>query len=119
MDTKAAIFTDLTKRNALRRAAGVPALNFKVEYAHALAVAEWQRYQDICASNDALFRQIRTAVAEQLLREKGRDYAASTGGCWLIDAKARKQFEQALAAIGVVKPPVPARNGVVYGEAQK
>ena len=40
---KASIFTELTQRNALRKAAGL--LDIPTEYAREVSVAEWQDYR--------------------------------------------------------------------------
>ena len=41
---KAAIFTDLTCRNALRKANGLPLLDLRAEYAHQIWIAKRREY---------------------------------------------------------------------------
>jgi hypothetical protein len=42
---KAAIFTDLTRRNALRKANGLPLLDIRAEYAHQKWIAKQRDYR--------------------------------------------------------------------------
>jgi hypothetical protein len=45
---KAAIFADVTRRNALRMANGLPPLHVPSEYAHEVTVAEQRDFRKLC-----------------------------------------------------------------------
>ncbi|HYI84345.1 MAG TPA: hypothetical protein VEX11_14180 [Acetobacteraceae bacterium] len=46
---KAALFTAVLERNALRRAALLPPLDVGLEYRHAVAEAEWREFERWCS----------------------------------------------------------------------
>ncbi len=110
-----AIFTELTRRNALRREAGLPLLDLRAEFAHAVAWARWLEYEAVCEAHKDLFAAIQAEVAEELLRATGSDHRQSMGGRWLIGVRTRDRFEAALARKGFRKLPLCTKNLTIYG----
>ena len=116
---KAAIFTELTRRNALRREAGLPLLDLREEFDHEVAVARWDEYQAVCDAHADLRAEIQAQVIEELQRSTGRDHRLSVGGRWLIAARTRERFEEAMAREGHPRPSIPTRNLTIYGQDRR
>ena len=112
---KAAIFTEITRRNALRREAGLPLLDVRAEFDHGVALARWEEYQAVCDAHADLRAEIQAEVIEELRRSTGRDHRLSVGGRWAIAARTQQRFEAALARKGHPRPPIPTRNLTIYG----
>ncbi len=112
---KTAIFAELTRRNALRREAGLPLLDVRREFDDAVAIARWDEYQAVCDAQADLRAAIQAEVVEELRRETGRDHRLSVGGRWLIAARTRERFEAAMARMGFRRPPLPGKNLTIYG----
>ena len=110
MVDRAAIFTALTRRNAVRREAKLPLLDIHSEFAHAVEVAEWR---EACVKHAEDMARIRIEVIADLRRRHGNDFGDSVGGHWAINIEVSKRFNALLAADGV-HPPTP-RHSVVYG----
>lgn len=116
---KAAIFKDLTQRNALRLANGLPALDLPGEYAHAVAVAQAGEFQAFCNEHAAERDAIRCEVLAEYRGRFGPGFGSTMGGRWAVGALTRKRFIEYLALKYGVTPDgiAPARNTVTYGEA--
>jgi hypothetical protein len=79
---KVAIFTELTRRNALRREAKLPLLDLRLEFTHAVEVATWREAREqhareitrTCDQVEADFRQRHCP-----------DGGLSVGGRWAIN----------------------------------
>ena len=112
---RAAIFTGLTRRTALRREAGLPLLDVRREFDHAVALARWDEYRAVCDAPADLRAAIEAEVVEELRRKTGRDHRLSVGGRWLIAARTRQRFEAAMARMGFHRPPLPGKNLTIYG----
>ena len=112
---KAAIFTAITRRNALRHEAGLPLLDVRQEFAHGVAVARWREYQAACDAHADLRAAIQAEVVDELRRKTGRDHRLSAGGRWLISHLTRERFEAAMARMGFRRPPLPGKNLTIYG----
>ena len=112
---KAAIFTALTRRNTLRREAGLPLLDLRREFEHEVALARWNEYQAVCDAHADLRAAIEAEVVEELRRKTGRDHRLSAGGRWLISHLTRERFEAAMARMGFCRPPLPGKNLTIYG----
>ncbi len=112
---EAAIFTSLTRRNALRREAGLPLLDVRAEFDHGVALARWEEYQAACDAQADLRATIQAEVVEELRRRTRRDHRLSAGGRWLISHLTRERFEAAMARMGHPRPPIPTRNLTIYG----
>jgi hypothetical protein len=59
---KAAIFADVTRRNALRLANGLPPLHVPGEYAHQVAVANQREFRELCDAHITDREAIRQEV---------------------------------------------------------
>jgi hypothetical protein len=117
---RAAIFAETTRRNALRRASGLPLLNIRVEFEHQVALAELQQYRAACD----LYAEEKATIRQQVLaefREKhGADFGHSMGGRWAVGEATRKRFDAAMAVkLGAApESPAGARNKIVYGDSR-
>ena len=110
MVDRAAIFTELTRRNAVRREAKLPLLDMRAEFDHAVEVAAWR---EACEKHADDMARIRIEAIADLRRRHGDDFGYSVGGHWAISIEVSKRFNALLAADGV-HPPAP-RHSVVYG----
>ena len=79
MVDRAAIFTELTKRNAVRREAKLPLLDLRTEFDHAVSVALWNEGLKVYA--DDITRVIDETWAD-LRQRYGADFPQSGGGRW-------------------------------------
>jgi hypothetical protein len=112
---RAAIFTELTERNALRREAGLPLIDMRREFDRAVALERWREWEDTVAR----FADLREAIRQDVLSEyraQGRTMD-SVGGRWLVRTRADREFEEVLRQRGFCKPPLPTRHPVAYGKA--
>lgn len=87
---KAALFTELTRRNALRQQAQLPLLDLPAEYARAVRVAQQK------ALYEQHYDRVRAVVLAELRERKGADFdeTRSAGARWLINAMVRKRLAQ-------------------------
>lgn len=115
---KAAIFTGLTERNALRREHRLPPLDPRTEYDRLVALARWQEYAAVCDVHAHRRREIAEAVLAEFRATRGPGWGASAGGRWMVNTVAQQRFEAWLAVLGHVKPPHPDRNLVRYGTGE-
>jgi hypothetical protein len=113
MVDRAEIFSDLTKRNAIRRAAKLPPIDVRAEFDHAVAVAEWR---EACNRHVADIRRIKNEVIAELRSSRGQDFGHSVGGHWLINHAVTQRFIALLAAEGVRRPT--PRHEISYGMDQ-
>ena len=111
MVDRAAIFTDLTRRNALRREAELPLLDIQTEFNHAVEVALWNEGLEVYA--DDIARAIDETWAD-LRQRYGADFPQSVGGRWLVHFEGTKRVHALLADRGVYRPV--SRYSVKYGE---
>jgi hypothetical protein len=120
MDT-AAIFSDTTRRNALRLASGLPPLDVRTEYDHAVAVAAQRDYQARCEEFAPARETIRQQVLAELQQKHGASFGHSMGGRWAVGELTRKRFEAAMAAKLGAAPEHRAatRNAIIYGQHGK
>lgn len=118
---KAAIFAEVTRRNALRREYGLPLLDIPAEYLHSVALAQQRDFQAIYQQHAKHHAGDRAAIGEQVTAEHsarhGVDHAQSMAGRWAIGKLTRQRFVAYLAHRYAVAEPGPAigRNPVVYG----
>jgi hypothetical protein len=109
---KAELFTEATKRNALRRESGLPLLNIPDEIERAQNLLEWKKFRKICAQHKAVRDQIAARIKSELAA-KGFD-CLSHGERMLLGAKVEIEFHDFLHGIGV---KIPSVNGTRYGSA--
>lgn len=112
---KAAIFEEVTERDALRRGCGLPPLDVLVEYDHLVALAPWKEYAAVCDAHAQRRREIAEAVPAEYRAGRPPVWGASAGGRWRVEAVAQWRFERWLAALGHVEPPCPSKGIARYG----
>src|ERR1022692_1235635 len=107
---RAAIFTELTQRNALRREAKLPLLELRREMTLAVERAAHQAYTEECQTYDDERRRIMEDVLSKLRMTRGAGFPSSMGGRMLL----RLMTDQRLQAFleiehGIRKPTMTGR----------
>ena len=118
---RSAIFSETTRRNALRRSHGLPLLDVRAEYDHAVAVAAERDYQGLCDEHADEREVIRQQVLAEYRERFGPNFGHSMGGRWAVGEMTRKRFAAFMAnkyRASQSTTPV-SRNSVTYGEARK
>jgi hypothetical protein len=110
MTSRADLFTAATKRNALRREAGLPLLIIRDEIEKQQNVLDWKNFADICQQNEAVRDRIEARIRAELAL-KGFD-CLSSGGRMMLNIKVQKEFHRVLRGIGV---KIPTVKGTHYG----
>jgi hypothetical protein len=106
---KAAIFAEVTKRNALRRANFLPPTDVRAEFARQVALARQQEYHARCNEHADEREVIRLEVLAELRAKYGANFGGSTGGRWAIGHLTWKRFEAFMEANSGVRRPVTPR----------
>jgi hypothetical protein len=117
---KAAVFSAVLERNALRRAALLPRLDVGQEFRRAIVEAAWREYQRRCSAEaDALARCRAEAVAE-CRKRFGRAFDTRNFGSRIVVARETdRRFRGHMRKILGTDPPSSlARHSVVYGSAR-
>jgi hypothetical protein len=117
---KAAIFTAIVRRNALRRANGLPTIDVRAEYARQVALAIQQDYHARCEKHAAEREVIRLEALAELRAKHGTNFGHTMGGRWAIGELTRKRFKAFMELkYGTPRPEIsPALNLVTFGEHQ-
>ena len=102
---KAAIFTDLTCRNALRKAHGLPLLDIRAEYAHQIWIAKQRDYRAICDEHADEREAIRRQVLAEYRARPGADFGSGMGGRLVVGLRTNKRFAIHLGLRYGVWPP--------------
>jgi hypothetical protein len=117
---RAAIFAELTRRNALRKAAQLPLLDLRAELAFALGFEEQRAYAEDCKKYEDNRKRIMTEVLTELRLTRRADFPTSIGGRWMVQLLSDRRFQAFLEIEhGIVKPAVISRHPVKYGELRK
>ena len=116
---KGAIFTAITKRNALRTANGLPALNIHSEYARQVAIAKQRDYRALCDQHADEREAIRHKVLAELRLEHGPDFGTGFGGRWIVGRLTQRRFAAYIAQRYGLFPEGGGRNDIIYGETLK
>lgn len=85
---RGAIFSDLLRRQALRREAQLPLLNVRAEYERAVEQARWRAH--VATYGDA----IRAQVLAELRAKNGPQFGGSVGGMWAVRILASKRLRE-------------------------
>src|SRR3954471_24198007 len=110
---KVAIFAEITRRNALRREAGLPLLDVAVEHRHAVTLAERAEFRAICNQHSDLFGEIHAAVTQELRVERGNPlFGNCMGSRIMIQKIAVERFYVALELRGYREPSGGTRNAI-------
>jgi hypothetical protein len=115
-DFRFRLFTEITKRNALRRQAKLPLLNVRAEMERGLNVEAWRQYHQRWDEHAERYRAIVDSVLAEGRAERGPDFGRSWSGRLLVDFKSRKIFERYLAQLGINTPEL--MGGVQYGSGR-
>lgn len=107
---KGAIFSDLTRRNALRQANGLPTIDLHAEFRHEVAVAGEREFRALCARHADEREIVRSDVVAS------RDVAAMTmAERWEMRREVTRRFEARVARrYGVRLPEIVAKHPVTY-----
>lgn len=114
---RAAIFADVTRRSALRKANGLPLLDVRAEYAHQVAIAGQREYHAACDDHADEREAIRQQVLVEFQDKYGPQFGQTMGGRWAVGQIAHRRFTALMADKHSASPPAlnSARNAVVYG----
>ena len=85
---RASIFSELCRRNALRREAHLPLLNVPVEYVRLVDVAKWSYIVE------HHYAETRAEVFAALRATRGHDFGNSAGGRWMIEIFTERALRQ-------------------------
>jgi len=117
---RAAIFTALTQRNELRKAAKLPLLDLRTEMALAMQHEAQRVYAEQCEKFDDDRRRIEEDVLRELRTTRDADFPTSMGGKWLVRLMADRRFRAYLEIEhGIRKPAVTSRHPITYGEFRR
>ena len=111
---KGAAFSDLTRRNVLRKANGLPTIDLHSEFRHEVTVAAERDFHVLCARHADEREIVRNEVVAS------RDVAAmSMAERWEMGREVTRLFEARVARRYGGKLPVTiARHPVIYGEGR-
>jgi hypothetical protein len=117
MADKAAIFTGITKRNALRKENGLPLLNIRAEFAHEVALADENDFRAFADQHGDEREMIQQQVKADLSVQQGKEFGHTMGGRWAINQETNKRFHAHLREVyGYELPPLATKHAVIYGE---
>jgi hypothetical protein len=117
---RAAIFTELTKRNALRKAAKLPLLDLRTEMALAVERDTHRDYVEQCQKYDHDRRRITEDVLTELRATRGQDFPTSMRGRILVEILSDQRFQSFLEVHhGIRKPAPKSRHKIIYGQHRK
>jgi len=116
---KAALFTEITRRNEVRRKAQLPLLDVRTELDHAVQLAKVQEYNAFCEQHAAKLNEFRVAVMAER-RAKNPDYGYTSMGVWAVNLAAQKLFDAWIELnFGMTEPGFHPKNMIVYGQDKK
>ena len=117
---RAAIFTQLTKRNALRKAAKLPLLDLRTEIAFAVEREAHRVYAEQCKRFDNDRRRIAQDVRTELRITRGQDFPTSMVGRLMVEMLSDQRFQAHLETEhGIRKPRLNGGHPIKYGEHRK
>jgi hypothetical protein len=105
MVDRAAIFAELTKRNAVRREARLPLLDLRAEYAHQIWIAKRREYWTACDEHADEREAIRRRVLAEFRAKYGPNFPSTSGGHWAVGLRTNKRFAVLMALNYGVSPP--------------
>ncbi len=99
---RAAIFTEITRLNALRRESGLPLYDVRQEFDRLVAREEWREYSEYRLTFSGLYEQVRNEV----LQERGiADLKTMSSFARMgIGAEVTRRFDAELSKMGINKP---------------
>lgn len=85
---RGAIFSNILRRQALRREAQLPLLNVRAEYERAVDQARWRAHVETYGET------IRAQVLAELRAKNGPQFGGSVGGMWAVRILASKRLRE-------------------------
>ena len=120
MVNRAAIFTVLTQRNALRQAAKLPLLDLRAEFDLAVERDSRRAFAEQCKRFDDDRKRIVEDVLMELRATRGQDFPTSMGGTLLVEVLSDQRFQAFLVIEhGIRRPVLNSRHQIIYGELRK
>jgi hypothetical protein len=117
---RADIFTELTKRNALRKAAKLPLLDLRTEMALAVERGAYRDYVEQRQKYDDDRRRITEDVLTELRATRGLDFPTSMRGRLMVEVMSDRRFQSFLEVHhGIRKLVLKSRHKVIYGQHRK
>jgi hypothetical protein len=118
---KASIFTAITRRNALRKANGLPLLDVPSEYAHDVAIASQHDFRNACDEHADEREVIHAQVMAEFREKYGPQFGQTMGGRWAVCAVTRKRFTDHIADKYSLAAPNQAagKHTITYGGSNK
>ena len=117
---RAAVFNELTRRNALRKSANLPLLDLRTELALAVEHTAHRVYAEQCAKYEDGRRRIRADVLKELRATRGNEFPTSMGGRLMVGLMSDRRFRAFLEIEhGIRAPAQNSRHPVRYGELRR
>lgn len=118
---KAAIFTEVTRRNHLRLQNHLPPLNVRQEYEFQVALTTEREFREELPELAARFAADRETIEIQVIADlgttQGAEFRHTKAGHWTITQETNKRFRAFLREVhGIETPPLVPRHAVIYGE---
>lgn len=85
---RGAIFSNILRRQALRREAQLPPLNIRGEYERAVEQARWRAHVETHGE------AVRAQVLAELRARSGPQFGGSVGGMWAVRLLADKRLRE-------------------------
>jgi len=102
---RVAVFNELTRRNALRKAANLPLLDLRTELALAVEHTVHRVYAEQCAKYEDDRRRIRADVLRELRVTRGHEFPASMGGRLMVGLMSDRRFRAFLEIEHGIRAP--------------
>jgi hypothetical protein len=118
---KATIFADVTHRNALRKANGLPSLDVHAEYAYQVAVEAERDFRAAYERHAGRHVAVREIIRQQVLAEyrakHGLERTQTMAGHWEIERLTERRFATYIADEHSLSPAdrASSRHTVTYG----
>jgi hypothetical protein len=113
---RAAIFTELTKRNALRKMTKLPLLDLRTELAFAVEREAQRDYDEHIKQYEDDRRRINEDILSELRRTRGPDFPSSSVGRLLVELMSDQRFQAFLEIEHRIRKPIRSgRHSIIYG----
>jgi hypothetical protein len=114
MVDRAAIFAELTERNALRKAAQLPLIDMQAEYQREVERALYNEWREQHAE---VIEQIREEECAKYRKEYGHEPYGMFNGGLAVGTRSEERVHALMEADGVFSPG--ARHPIIYGSHRK
>ena len=103
---KAAIFTEITERNKLRKEARLPLLNVRAEFDQQVALAAYREFREAAERFADQRAMIEQTVLEEFRARLGEDFGYSSFTGMGVRAETDRRFRSFLARHNIFAPMV-------------